>query len=205
MHHTILIRVYADNAEEAREVVSTVAHNSIGNRFDYVGDITPITEANFKEEGVTSFEELEETCKGYSKTELLTFKEKIIEELKKKTAGHLMTREEAALRVGQEGFEPAIEQVMKREGDPDKSFDNLILIITEALLDNSLGMLNYYIKSYRELAEAIENPDDESITLQCPHLFFTPIENEEFDPDSSLKEGEKLKDFTFYFTVDRHF
>ena len=210
MHHNIIIKAWAGDAEEAENLVVDAMeesiqpeHNTVG--WDYFDHADLIKEkdlpTNYK---VKTFEELEKNYIKERTTQISDKKACIKEDLKIFLAPYFLTKSEAVLCVGTSAedteFKKCVEQVLKRKTDikiPD-SFEKILNAITKivtsiAKKDTGHGMTMFYMEEIKKLQYCIEDPSPGN-TLQCTGNYYAelPCDN---------KEGLTA----FYFRCDRHF
>ena len=138
MHHHIIVKVWAGDAEEAESIVSDEMENStrpenntIG--WDYFGGATRIEEKDLPNNyQVKSFKELEKKYIEDREIEINDAKAKIKEDLMIFLAPFFLTKTEAILYVNTENdeFKKCVERILKRKTDiktPD-SFEKVLNI-----------------------------------------------------------------------------
>ena len=180
-HYSVILKVRANDAEEAEYFVEDALDQSIScndNKvgWDYVGDVTLITpELLQKEFNVQTYEELE---KKLEQDRLNAY-----ESLKTKVKHILQTSMTKQFST-------------KKDVKPPESYneiiDTFIAILDEEIKNGS--QLIYYVKCMERLQKCIQSPEDQYTNLQCPGNTFV-----------ILNTGEETEDQpTFYFDSDRH-
>ena len=207
MHHQMVLKVWAEDAESAESEASMALDDSIstGNNtcgWDY-GDVILITEDKLQSEhGVKSFKELEMTTRK-GQTENM---ENLIGEVKSDLLLVLtplfLTKDEAPLYINTEDddLRKYLEQFLKHKKDinrPD-TFEKIHQVITDIVVGiaqkiTGRSMLMYRMEQIKKLQYCLDYPD-EGDALQSHE-----------NPFAELPCDDKAGLKPFFFLLDRHF
>jgi len=216
VHIYTLIKVKADDADEARSIVEGELDNSIENGragFDYVGGIMQVvetvTDSNTQVDlgGLNSFEELEKHWKKSTLNNLKNFKGDIHDRLFVGLAEFLLPPDEAPLYLNKknhynlpmEDFNKIRDKILKEGKKKELTYEQIITKITKFMTEKADSMFSFYLQNVKELKNHLEYPEDKYAALYNS--------NDVHFADLSLcQEEEGIPDDLeiFYFLCDRH-
>jgi hypothetical protein len=204
MHYTILVKIRADSQDEALAVAKDMVEQSCGDGqpFDYMSeDYTTVTKKVLKEQGVTSFKELEKTWKDTIDENIARhkgcLKDIIFLELCKrylcgKDALTYLNYKDHYGNIDDE-VQKIVEQAAKTKVTKPKlptSLDELAGIVTDLVCPiNAQVNGMYHLEQLDELYSCKKYPDETANTLYCYDCHYADL-------------GGKGK--AFYFFFDRH-
>lgn len=205
MHYTLLVKIRADNAEDALSEAKDQVEQSCGDGrpFDYMsGDIVPVTKKTLKEQGVTNFKALEKKWHDDSLDETInrhkaSLKEIFFHELAKR---YLCGKEALTYLNYKDQYgnidkyiQETIEKISKTKvakPNPPTSLDELAEMIVDMIHHSSFFHMGFYhVESLDKLISCKTFPTEPSITLNCYDCHFADL-------------GGKGK--AYYFFFDRH-
>lgn len=203
MHQYILIKVYAHTADDARDIVTDIIDETIGDSqpFDYCGGIYQcVKEVTDKETqtgiGNKTYQQIEKEYKEATLSELNSFKQNIKNALIKALAPKHLPKKEVPLYLDREDIKETLETILKSKEDNKLpgTFEELIDTSTSTIfeLQKTDGMFSWYLSKINEILKSLAYPKDIYATLYTCYNYFVEINEKE--------KGMK----TFYFLVDRH-
>lgn len=207
MHHKIIVKVWADDEEEAENAAKDALEDSVQENnscgWDYLSDdMEHITEDKLPQFGVKTFEELEKKYTGERKKAIQTTKESIREILQKELSDYIAKDDVPLLLTKHDDeFNAVLEKVLKSKKKPKKlptDYTGLVNLVLKVMVDTSSRetLAMYYMEKINELERCISSPESLEYTLQCTENHFAEIPRENTNAADDSK--------AFYFWADRH-
>jgi hypothetical protein len=217
MHHRILIKALGDTIEEALAIVKDKLEETVrcstcdgslhGINWDYVGDITLMTEDKLKEyrergtNNLWDYDSLEECAKGFiarREGKFNNLKESALTYIRSKLEIHYRSLEEAPLKQ----FTERAREILKKpslvnEFTPPKKPSDMAEVVLGVLVDNERvdSTIQYYLERIDKLNCVLRwgDQDNNQYSLHCADNHYADI-----------TEHCAGKD-TYYFWCDRHY
>lgn len=219
MHHKILVKIKADNIDEARDEAKSYLENSIDASENTVGwdylndDIITVTEEDLKQHGVKTFKALEKawlksTSANY-RDHLKSLKDIFFTELVKRHLSGTKVKTYVGYK-DRYGFVVSSDSLKKKDTSHDPVGDALrhaarkkivkpLPIRLDTLAEEMVDIVNpktdmmieYHIRQLDKLDTCKRYPKETHTTLQCSDNHFADL------------NGEGTE--TYYFIFDRHF
>ena len=218
MHSQVLIKVKADDADEARAIVQEVLDETCADEstgWDFVGGISQVVKkvTDSKTQtylgSIKSFEELEEHWKNATLHNKKRYVSECQDILFIGLMDVLMPPDEAPLYLDKKNhygneipqFKEKLEYILKNNFDnPNKglSYEELINRMTYFITNNKDSMFYYYLKCINKINTYLEYPDKYNALYHSSDVHFFDMTQEQ------EKDGIPDDSKVFYFLTDRH-
>lgn len=205
-HHYIVVKVWADDKDEAETFVKEAMEDSIDASnntcgWSYLNECTIINEIDLLQYyKVRTFKELEKKYIAERREHIKGLSECLNADIKPLLAPYFLTKDEAPLYITTEDddLKKHVEEILKRKRNttPPKGFEKIVGTFTNFLLSiakkdvgHSMIMLN--MEAIKKLQYCIDDPSIYN-TLQCIDNYYAEL---------PCKNKKGLK--PFYFNCDR--
>jgi hypothetical protein len=208
MHHNIVMKVWAEDADDAKSQVSSAIEDSINPEqnnvgWDYSGDIDLITKDKLQSEyGVKTYSELEKSKLKERDDRMQDLINELHYDLLPTIAPLFLSKDEAPLYVSTENgeFKEYVEKLLKRKKDIKKpeTFEKISEVILNILVaiakkDTSHSMMMWRMEQIKKLQYCVENDMELCYTLQSSE-----------NPYAEIPCDDTKGLHAYYFVCDRH-